>query len=794
MIKKISALLFLLVGLFALLVFFYFQSLKPQYSGASNLSGLSGEVTVHFDSFGIPHIYAETEEDAYRSLGYVHAQDRLWQMEVVRRIAPGKLSEIFGSKLLKPDMLFRSIGINEYSKKAQAEFEMNGEPKIKAAAQAYLDGINSYIEQGSTPIEFTILGLEKTKFTMLDVYNTMGYMSFSFAAAHKTEPIVTNILNTYGLDFINDLDVSINTSGTLMKSYSKTNSIDQLAIQLDDIMSNLPASPFIGSNSWVIGPDKTESGKVILANDPHIGYSQPSVWYEAHIETPDFSFYGYHLAGYPFAIIGHNREYATGLTMFENDDIDLFFEENDPNDQSQYKHKEEWKKYAFRNETIKVKDTTDVNFTVSTSVHGPVMNEALELENDMAPVSMYWTYTKKEAKILETSYYFSHLKGLKHARDISKSLHAPGLNIMYGDADGNFARWSSAHLIQRPDNTNSKIILEGASGKNDPIGFYNFSYNPKSENAPWGYCYSANNQTESTNGVAYPGYYVPNDRGRRITRQLDSEKKWDVASTKKMMVDVGSDNATEIAASIVNAIDTKLLNSENEEQAIKLLQAWDGTYLLDDVASTIYNKMVYKIQESLFRERLGKKGFKAYLKTHLMKRSIQPLFANDSSVWWDNPSSEKIELRRDVITSAWVAGIQELEVQLGKDITVWKWDKVHTLEHKHVLGTIAALRSYFNVGPFPVPGSNEVINNYLFIWNAEGKYEVHAGPSTRRIVDFADVERNSWSILPTGNSGNVFSPYYDDQAEMYVKGEYRKQLMNKDDIIEESKGGLILKP
>ncbi|MEO9965773.1 MAG: penicillin acylase family protein [Reichenbachiella sp.] len=794
MVKKLLFFVLLLLLFIIAGAYWYADSSRPKYTGEASLPGLSDGTEAYFDKYGIPHIYADNEVDAYRTLGYLHAQDRLWQMEVVRRIAPGRLSEIFGSKLLKTDKLFRGLGIHQYSIQTLATFEAEGDPVIKAAAQAYIEGVNTFLKDGPTPIEFTLLGIEKTPFTLIDVYNTMGYMSFSFAAAQKTEPLVTRILNDLGEEYINDLDVDINIESATMRSYPTDTLMEEMAILIDEVLKDLPASPFIGSNSWVIGPEKTESGKVILANDPHIAFSQPAVWYEAHIETEETSFYGYYLAGYPFAIMGHNRQYATGLTMFENDDIDLYLEKVNPENANQYLFEEEVRDFKVRRENIVVKDTANVEMEIRHTHHGPVVNEALGLDPNMPPVSLFWVYTQKPGEILEVTYGFSHLSDFDDARNNVAKIHAPGLNVMYGDINNNYARWSSAHLMKRAPQVNSKLILDGTSKETEMLGYYDFNYNPKSENAPWGFAYSANNQSDTTNGVVVPGYYLPEDRARRIKQLLSAGKKWNVEDTKSMMLDITSNNSPEVARSIVQAVDPKLVNSENEENALSILSSWEGSFELEAVAPVIYNKMVYKIQEALFVNKIGEKGFDAYMKTHLMKRSFQPLFANDSSVWWDDPTTQEVETRSQVITSAFTEGILELENQLGSDMSDWQWSKVHTLEHGHVLGSVDLLRKYFNVGPFPVPGNNEVINNYIYRWTADGAYKTTAGPSTRRIVDFADVEGNSWSILPTGNSGNIFSPHYSDQAEMFVRGEFRRQLMNKQEIVDQSEGVLILKP
>ena len=325
--KKILIGILILLVIAAILGFVYVNSLKPQYSGDLELDGLKAEVSTYFDEYGIPHIYAQNEEDAFATLGYVHAQDRLWQMELVKRIAPGRLSEILGKELLPTDKFFATLGIEEASEKAIAKIDKNSMPY--KLAMAYINGVNQYIEKGATPIEFSLVGVEKEPYTLKDMYNTFGYMAFSFAMAQKTDPMLTAIKEKLGADYLKDLDILSNPNSTFIKN-SKPNIevFQELSSQITQITKNLPISQFVGSNSWVVSPKKTSTGSVIFANDPHIAYSQPSVWYEAHIVTPNYEMYGYHLAGVAFPILGHNRDFAYGLTMFENDDIDFYIEEN----------------------------------------------------------------------------------------------------------------------------------------------------------------------------------------------------------------------------------------------------------------------------------------------------------------------------------------------------------------------------------------------------------------------------------------------------------------------------------
>jgi penicillin amidase len=408
-IKKVLLVLFSIVILLSVALIAYGFYLKPKYEGEVELKNIQKKTTVYFDEFGVPHIYADNSKDAMEALGYVHAQDRLWQMELMRRIAPGRLSEIFGSVALKNDKFFAGLGIEEASEKAIATLDKNS-PSYQLTL-AYLDGINQYIEEGKTPVEFQLIGIKKEKFTIKDVYNIFGYMSFSFAMAQKSDPLLTDIRNKYGMEYLKDfgIDGSFNTT-RIRNAKQQPQEYVAIAKSIASLLEQSPIPPFVGSNSWVIAPEKTKNGKVIFANDPHIGFSQPGTWYEAHLVTPDFELYGSYLAGTPFPLLGHNREYAYGLTMFENDDIDLYQEENDPSNAKKYKTPTGFKEYQQIQKIIKVKDTSDVVLNLKVSRHGPIMNDLIEGLNVDKPVALSWIYTQQPIQILDAVYILSHSK------------------------------------------------------------------------------------------------------------------------------------------------------------------------------------------------------------------------------------------------------------------------------------------------------------------------------------------------------------------------------------------------
>ncbi|MGV6844633.1 MAG: penicillin acylase family protein, partial [Lutibacter sp.] len=779
LIKKIGIGFILLIIVFFIAIAVYFNSLKPNYAGKLKINHLNKSVSVYFDDYGIPHIYAQNELDAYTALGYVHAQDRLFQMELIRRIAPGKLSEILGNKLLKTDNFFAKSGIDEASELASKSIDKNG--NIYKLIQAYLNGINDFLENGATPIEYTVIGIPKKPFTLKDVYNILGYMSFSFAQAQKTDPLLSVIQHKLGQNYVTDLGITPNPNTTLIKTNNKDiEHYEALVSQINEIMEQSPVPPFIGSNSWVVNGKKTKSGQVLFANDPHIAYAQPAVWYEAHIVTPKHEMYGYHLAGIPFPLLGHNRNYAYGLTMFENDDLDFYQEQTNPKNPNQYLTSTGYKNFEITHKTIKVKGEKDVELTIKKSAHGPIINDVIDQVNDNHPIAMSWIYTKLKNETLKALYNISHAKNMQQFKHGASLIKAPGLNVMYGDAKGNIAWWASAKLYKLNTNSNRKLILNGSSDEDDIKEYLDFSKNPMAENPSWNYVYSANNQPDTIANILYPGYYLPENRAKRIVQLIAPKNDFTKQDFAKMITDVTSAVDPEVVKSITPFINEKELNSL-ESEAWKVLKNWDGNNETNQIEPTIYNKFVYEYLKNTFKDELGDKLFQQFLKTHLSKKIIARFITKTSSVWWDNINTKKKENESDIIQNSFKSAISELKNQLGDNLNEWNWGKVLSLEHKHPLGSVSLLRKYFNIGPFPVNGAREVLNNRGFDYTESGFYQVLSGPSTRRIIDFSDVE-NSISILPTGESGNIFSKHYKDQAKMYISGKFRKMKMNEKEI------------
>ena len=788
-IKKTLIFLVVIILFIASAGWLYSKTLHPVYNGEIKIKNTTEDVTVYFDDIGVPHINAQNQKDAYLALGYVHAQDRLWQMELVRRIAAGRLSEILGKELLSVDHFFSGLGIEEAANKTIASLDKSSQAYV--LTQAYLDGVNQFIKNGKTPLEFILLGLEKEKYTIKDIYNVFGYMSFSFAVAHKTDPLLTEIKEKLGAPYLRELLGFADENLTVNKTSIPEKINATISRAVSSIMDDLPVSPFIGSNSWVIAPEKTKNGKVIFANDPHIGFSQPSVWYQNHIKTPDFEIYGFNIALMPFPLMGHNRAYAYGMTILANDDLNFYIEEDNPENSLEYKTIDGYEKYQLVDKTIHVKNALDTNFQVKVSRHGPIMNGLIKHVIDERPIAMNWIYTQLPNEMLEVSYGISHANSMRDFKKSVAKIHAPGLNVMYGDAKDNIGWFSSAKLYQLRDGLSSKTYLNGASGNDEIIEYLPFEENPQAINPTWKYVYSANNQPDSVRGKLYQGYYQPQDRAKRIVELLDEKNDFTKKDVSKMIYDVKSSTVSEISKGLLKSVE-KSKGTASERKAFSIIENWDGSYLKTSVGPTIFNRFLYEFLKETYNDELGD-SFQLFINSQLQDQ-VLPLQVNrEKSVWWDNISSkDKIETRTDIVNLAFKNAIVFLQNQLGENIEDWTWNRVLSIEHEHAIGKAGGLlRTFFNVGPFETIGGNEVINNQIFNLDSTGYYKVTAGPSTRRIVDFSDVE-NSLAILPTGQSGNVFSEYYKDQTEKYLEGEFVKMNLNQAEI-EQSKNVLTLK-
>ncbi len=818
-VKRIIISLLIIVILAAGGVYFWLNSTKPQYTGELKISGIQKPVNVYFDDFGIPHIYAENKHDLYKSFGYLHAQDRLFQMEMMRRAGSGRLSEIIGRPMLKVDKLFRTIGLVEYAKESAAYIETQKGTPMYEDITAYLDGINQFIAEGKTPPEFSIIGIEKTPFTVEDMFYIIGAMSFNFSQAQRTEPVIDFIERNYGNQYLYDIGLWHDST----ESYIRTNAeiplkdISKEPAQIEGGISSvkaksevalafaqammeieklLPVAPLQGSNSWVLSGNKTKSGEVLFCNDTHIGYMLPQTWYEAHLNAPDFEMYGHFMAGIPFALVGRNKQLSWGLTMLLNDDMDFYYEQF--SEKGSFLSDGQYHIVESIEHTIRIKGEADTTIEVISTARGPIINEIFEGISKTQPISMFWTYTKLPNRAINALYGMNNAKDIVSFEKNLPLIHAPGLNVNYGDKQGNVAWWGCAALIKRNPSVNSYTILDGTKPEHNPLGFYSFDVNPKCINPEWGYIYSANDWPQaieapsvrfvSINGITpkdtiwYPGYYKPQYRADRIRELIEPKNDWDTESIKAVM----NDHTSKSDAKLINLWRKELDKVKAHKDSAYFRQfddlfRWNGEYEPISPCPTFYNKMLYHYLRLTMEDELGKDLFHLFMQTHLVQRSHTFLYNHEDSQWWDNISTTEKETRKDIIYKAFCTSIDELQKQFGNNPKAWNWRKATSLELRHPLGEVELLKPIFTIGAKPVYGGNETILQSGFKLDSTGVYKIFYGSQMRIIVDFAHSD-STINVTPSGNSGHVMSKHYSDQAELYRDMKFRPQWMSKERV------------
>jgi penicillin G amidase len=795
--KKVALVLVAIIFLIVVSVFAYLQYLKPNYSGDLKLSSLKAPVEVLFDDYAVPHIYAQNEEDLFYTFGYLHAQDRLFQMEVLRRLADGRLSELFGEPALESDKFFRTLSFREHAKQTLATTYKDPNSPFVKAAKAYVKGVNEYIKNGKTPIEFTLAGIPKTEYTLEDMEIIVGYMGYTFVGAFSSEAVSTDVLNRLGPDYFQDVFAAWPDSLykiPVQKVGGASQNLVQMANQLQKMNVNLDFPPFHGSNGWVIAGKKTKSGKPILANDTHIAFSQPSVWYEAHLECPTFKTYGNFLAGTPVPALGHNDFGGWGLTMFENDDADFFRETLNPQNANQVKYKGTWENIEVRKEVIKIKDKPDFAFEVKKTRHGYLLNDAFKnIKNIKDPIALWWVYHQFPSEHLNVFYNVCKSKTVMDMAKAVAPLTSPGLNFMWGDTQGNIGWWASGKLPIRPKHVNPQVILDGSTGLDDPQGWYDFSLNPQIVNPERGVLYSANNQPEDMGNGLVAGYYVPATRAKRIEELLFNDKNdWTEEEVRKVINDVKSSDYPGMIKSIFADLKESELNTETKNLK-SLLLAWDGSHNLENIEPTVFYKLLYSIYKLALADEMGTEVFNAFEHNFSLKRNTTSFLKNKKSKWWDNIKTPAKESQNLIFLEALKATETELLQGLGANKENWQWGKVHTIEHKHPLGILPVIGKWFNVGPISVMGGRETINNLDFNMDSTGTYKVTYGPALRRIIDFGNPSA-AQSVNPTGQSGYFFSKFYDNQAEMFAKGGKRPELTDRKAIEKVAIGKMLLKP
>lgn len=752
----------------------------PDYSTDIQLKGLKNKVTIYRDGFAIPHIYAKNDEDLYRATGYVLAQDRLWQMDLLRRVTQGRLSEIFGEDMINADQLFRSLRIQEKSELVISKTNK----KIIKALEAFADGINQYIENNTDnlPPEFTILGYKPDKWEIEHSVNLIGYMAWDLSSpAWGAEITLYKIRQKVdSLKFAQLVpDLSLQKTYVYPETEADSSELNMRLSLLSQSnkIAELGLDIFGGSNSWAVSGKKSTTGKPLLSNDMHLSFGAPGIWYQIHQHVKGgLNVTGVLLPGQPFIINGHNDHIAWGMTNVSVDNIDFYIETVNPENENQYKLDGEWKDMELRKEQIKIKGGETIEKTIRFTHRGPIISKFKKLSNKV--VSMRWSGNDFSNE-LRTVYLLDRAKNWIEFKDALSSFIALGQNVNYADIEGNIGLYAAVGIPIR--NGDPKMIFPGETTEYDWKGYVPFDSLPHEFNPERGYVSSANNKTVGDDYPYYISYWFAQpDRIDRIREMLETKEKLSIDDFKAMLADRTSKMSEKLLPKIIEELDKEENFTPLQTDAFELFKNWDYNMQSNSPSAAIFEYFYICFLKNTTLDEIGTELYPDFQgKKSLVQNMVSNLFENPTSLWFDNINTEdKKESFSDIIIKSFKDATDSLQIKLGKKPKYWEWGKIHTFTLKHPLGKVNILDKLFkfNKGPFPVSGSNHTVSPYSYSYN--DLFKVNHGASERHIFSTADWNE-SLTIIPTGISGIPASDFYCDQTQLYLQDKYHSDYFDK---------------
>ncbi|MFN4766570.1 MAG: penicillin acylase family protein [Ignavibacteria bacterium] len=765
-------------------------------------------VKVYRNKFSIPHIIAKNEHDAFIAMGYVHAQDRLWQMDIARRAGKGRLSEVFGEKALASDKFMRIMNLSEIADRLYA----SSSKTTKQILEAYSSGINLFLTENADklPFEFGALSYSPEPWTPSDCLIIMRLMAIEMNMSMWTELAFGKIADKIGIAAAMSL-VPQQTPGTVFQYDNDRiftqEQIETLSRYSDDYLngfSNIATSMLyegrsflgfsgdgIGSNAWVMRTSpKGKSSSVILANDPHLKLSLPARWYQAHITCPGFNAIGATIPGLPLIVSGRNDHSTWGITNMMNDDFDYFIERVDKTNSNFYFNEDGNRlKFRYKRDTIHIKNAEpiiyDIRFTKRSAIisdappTGMVKNAHFKKSKfDDYCLSYLWTGTNMSDEILGV-YKVMKSKTWAECRKGFDLWCAPALNFVYGNSQGVIASATIGMMPKRQDKNNPNLPSPGWKKGYAWNGVYPSSILPShsfgTNDHSRRFIVTANNPLQSRPAFYHSALWESSSRAERLNQALNEFDEYDVRDAQFLQMDVYSAYAKQIKDSIIpRLIAKKKYLSPNAKKALEKLKNWKCFITNQDVEPTIYTLFLEEYHRSVFEDQLTKPFLALYnIITNVPTRILLHTLHDPESKWsnWmDDVRTKGIrEDRAEIIFRSFVRAIKRGDSIFGTtDIRTWKYGKLHSLTLEHVFSANSLLSSIVTHGPFPHGGNNTTLNNGS--WSFNDPFKQTLGASVRIISDMRDSM--VYCVLPGGVSGEPLSSHYSDQVQLWLNGGY----------------------
>ncbi|MCX7798058.1 MAG: penicillin acylase family protein [Melioribacter sp.] len=805
----------LILTFFLLLISFYMlKKSLPDYNGAKYVKGIISNVIIYRDTFAIPMILAENDEDAAFALGYLHAQERLFQMDIARRAGEGRLSEIFGSKTIAFDKMFRTIGIYR-------NVELNYEklhPESKRILLAYANGVNEYIKEakGKYPIEFDVLGYDPYPWKPEHSLIIAKLMAWELNLSWWSDITFSNIVKRLGVEKAKELlpNYPENAPTIIPNTLEKLANLPTNLLEVDRKFREFIGfyGTHIGSNSWVINGKVSSSKKPIIANDPHLAFTAPGKWYFVIVRSKNWNVEGFTLPGLPSVVIGKNQFIAWGMTNVMADDADFYVEKLDSTG-TKYFLDGQWKNLIIEKDSFAVKGSSYYTFEIKKTHRGPIISEIhpynilYSKEGKITtPISMRWTALEFSDE-LYSSLLINKASNWNEFLESLKYFTVPGQNFIYADKYGNIGYVCAAKLPIRKS-PSPTLIYDGTTSEYDWKGYVPYEEMPKLFNPSQNFIASANNKTIMNFKYHISNIWEPSSRIERIIELLSSKKEHSSTDFKKYQMDIVSPYAKKISQYILSAFHNVKILDNNLKVVLELFDSWDYKLDQNSQVPTIYAVFLNYLIKNTFGDELGHDLLSEYVfLANIPYRKIIELLEGQNNSLFDNIKTQQVETKEEVIRKSLVDAISYLEKKLGSDISKWQWKNIHKVTFKHFFhGAANFIDDIVDIGPYPIGGDGTTIFNteYSFVNTIKDKkeetevlnaepFENTLGPSMRYIFDFGNPDYLEF-IMPTGQSGNIMSKHYKDMTLMWLKGQYIKVPLSIEEFKKKSKYKFILIP
>lgn len=762
-----------------------FATAQTDTGGEFRLADLEGQVTVVRDAHAVPHIFADDRLDAYRALGFVHAQDRFFQMEFMRRTAAGRLSEVIGPPGLSTDRFMRTLGIYRL---AAASVEQLS-PEARAVIDAYVEGVNGWMNAPGTrrPPEMIVLGLPFEPWRPADSAAWVRLMSLLLSGDFRTELLRADLVKMLTPDQIDDLwpDEPENMPTTLGQTAQLTGNFAALAEAIPDLFPRASAS-----NEWVVSGDRSLSGKPLLANDPHLGFGAPGMWHLARIVTPDFTASGGALPGQPFFMIGRNNDMAWGLTTTHADTQDLFVERLDPANPDRYLTPEGSMPFNVREEIIRVRGRrAPETLVVRTTRHGPVLSDiSTDAAQAAAPgtvIALAFAALRDDDRTAEAVYGLNNARTLSEFHLALRGFHAPMQNVVYAHRDGSFGFVTAGRLPIRPGGPGTRPF-PGWTGEHDWTGFVPFDDLPQRQNPPEGVIINANNRVAPR---AYP-HIISNDwpeghRAQRIDNLIAGTERHSLESFAAIQNDILSLGARDLTVAMLDTLPDDI----RSQDVPAMMAAWDGSMDAAHPEPLIYATWSNALRHRLLDDELGPFADRYRgVRPHVMKRMLV-----ESQSWCDNHNTAGTETCGDIVGDSLDETLSTLRANHGADTAAWRWGDAHRAVFTHPLLRFAGPLSLFLAPTVKTSGGDHTVNRGTYRNAGSTSFPHVHGPGLRAIFDMAEPDDARFMVAP-GQSGQIASPHYGDLADQWRDGNYIVLNGTRDELQRNATSELTLLP